>query len=166
MVGYLDADLSTRPGEFLRLADELERTQAQAVLGSRVSLLGTNIARRAFRHYTGRIFATIASLTLGVPVYDTQCGAKVFRASPALERALSEPFHSRWAFDVELLGRLIIINQQAGRLPADGILEVPLRTWTDVGGSTLTLWGMLRAGVDLALVHRHLRTFGAPCRLR
>jgi hypothetical protein len=41
-----------------------------------------------------------------VRVYDTQCGAKLFRRTPALAAALERPFRSRWAFDVELLGRL------------------------------------------------------------
>ena len=62
-------------------------------------------ARRA-RHYVGRLFATASSLILDMTVYDTQCGAKVLRAGPALRAALATPFHSRWAFDVELLGRL------------------------------------------------------------
>jgi dolichyl-phosphate beta-glucosyltransferase len=83
-------------------------------------------------------------------VYDTQCGAKFFRATPALSRALDRPFRSRWAFDVELLGRLLSGGAEA--LREDDLLEVPLRRWTHVGGSKLRPLAMLRAGADLAVI--------------
>ena len=108
IVGYYDADLATPPAELLRLVDTLrDRPDTQCVLGARVALLGTTIERRAVRHYAGRLFASAASVALGVTVYDTQCGAKVFRRSDALVAATATPFRSHWAFDVELLARLL-----------------------------------------------------------
>src|SRR5690606_14715992 len=104
VVGYLDADLATPVDEFRRLKDLLTaRPDCQAVLASRVALLGHSVHRHATRHYLGRLYATGASLALGVPVYDTQCGAKLFRTNPALRAALTVPFPDRWSFDVELL---------------------------------------------------------------
>ena len=50
--------------------------------------------------------ATLASVALGMTVYDTQCGAKVFRVGPELVHALEEPFPSGWVFDVVLCDRL------------------------------------------------------------
>ena len=137
LVGYLDADLSTPPGELFRLRAAFDRPGVEAVLGARVALLGTDIERSAARHYLGRVFASLASLILRARVYDTQCGAKLFRASPALEAALAAPFLSRWAFDVELLGRLLTGNDQVPGLPLSAVVEVPLTTWHDVKGSKL-----------------------------
>jgi hypothetical protein len=87
-------------------------------------------------------------VALRLPVYDTQCGAKLFRSGPALEAALAAPFVSRWVFDVELLLRLLS-GEGADRIGPEQMRELPLRTWRDVGGSTLRLRSMLRAGLQL-----------------
>jgi len=152
VVGYVDSDLSTPPDEVLRILDALEETGVAVAIGARVALLGTEIDRGRMRHYLGRVFATAASLILRLRVYDTQCGAKFFRAGPALDAALATPFSSRWAFDVELIGRLL-----AEGLAPDEFLEVPLHKWADVGGSKLRPASMLRSGLDLALIWARLR---------
>ncbi|MFT7647934.1 MAG: dolichyl-phosphate beta-glucosyltransferase [Candidatus Poriferisodalaceae bacterium] len=145
IVGYLDADLATPPNEYIRLVNALrEDPQLHGAIGSRVSLLGTDIHRSPARHYLGRMFATAASLVVGANVYDTQCGAKAFRATEWFADALAEPFTSRWAFDIELLKRLLSSGPAA--CP---IREVPLGAWQDVGGSKLTRSSMLGAGRDL-----------------
>jgi glycosyltransferase involved in cell wall biosynthesis len=145
-VGYLDADMSTSPEEMLALIELLRNRNARVVLGSRVRLLGHDVQRSAPRHYLGRLFATAASLILDLPVYDTQCGAKVFRADERFRAAIAEPFSSRWAFDVELLSRL---TAGPDGLTGGELLEVPLQRWEDRGGSKLGLVAMLGAGVDL-----------------
>ena len=104
LVGYWDADLSTPLDELPRFMKLLEeRPTLHMVLGARVALLGRIIERYHIRHFTGRVFATAASIVLGLPVYDTQCGAKLFRASSELSAVLSSPFSNPWSFDVELL---------------------------------------------------------------
>ena len=93
IVGYWDADLSAPLSEILRLRQVLVKHQAlDAVIGSRVKLIGRSIDRQTWRHYTGRIIATLISMALRLPVYDTQCGAKLFRASAKLKELLMEPF--------------------------------------------------------------------------
>jgi glycosyltransferase involved in cell wall biosynthesis len=156
VVGYFDADLSTPPEEMLRLLDVIRGPGPAVVLGSRVALLGTDIHRRAARHYLGRVFASMASLVLDRTVYDTQCGAKLFRRTPALEAAVEAPFLSRWAFDVELLGRLLAGRPGTPGLPPSDVVEVPLRTWRHVPGSKLKPGAMVGALGDLARIRLDL----------
>lgn len=158
IVGYLDADLATPGAEMVRLIDVASsHPELTAVIGSRVALLGHTVRRRPLRHYLGRLYATAASLALSEAVYDTQCGAKVFRVGAPLRRALAEPFHDRWSFDVELLARLLADGAEPGVDDEVRILEVPLNEWTDVGGSAVdplagvrALWALagLRSRVD------------------
>jgi len=153
IVGYYDADLATPPSELVRLVELLEsRSDLEFVMAARVRLLGRRIERHASRHYLGRMFATAASLILRIPVYDTQCGAKVFRSSPAVREAFASPFRSSWVFDVELIGRLLRGSDTAAPVPLSAFEEMPLREWRDVPGSRLRLFGMARAGIDLAVV--------------
>ncbi len=155
-VGYADADFATPPLELVRLLDAFT-PDIDIVLGSRVQRLGADIRRNELRHFAGRVFATVSAWTVGVPVYDTQCGAKLFRATPALHAALATPFSSRWSFDVELLARLF------GRLPSavttdpSRAIEVPLGQWHDIGGSKLHLPGMVRAFGDLVAMYARTR---------
>jgi hypothetical protein len=134
-VGYWDADLATpleAIPEFLTVLEA--RPDLDMVFGSRVKLLGRQVKRRASRHYLGRVFATVVSLMLRMPIYDTQCGAKIFRVCPETSALFAEPFHTRWVFDVELLARYIR-ELRSPEIAAERIYELPLHRWEDVGGS-------------------------------
>jgi len=149
-VGYLDADLSTPIDELDALIDVLNDPEVLLVLGSRVALLGRHITRSVGRHYSGRVFATVASLVLGLRVYDTQCGAKLLRNVEPIRELFDRPFTTRWAFDVEMLARLRQL-ERAGRIaPVERVVvEVPLRRWTDVAGSKVSLMAGVVAGLQL-----------------
>jgi glycosyltransferase involved in cell wall biosynthesis len=150
MVGYYDADAATPPDQLLRLVGILrDDPQLEVVLGSRVALLGSDIRRSAVRHYAGRAYATLASIGLGITVYDTQCGAKVFRSSPALTQALALPFPSRWTFDVWLIHRLIAGSAMASPLPQTAFVEIPLDAWRDVNGSKMHVSDAFLAFVEI-----------------
>jgi glycosyltransferase involved in cell wall biosynthesis len=144
VVGYWDADLSTPLEECYRLMAALDADATCSVaLASRVKRLGATIERRFTRHLLGRIFATLATLTLGLAVYDSQCGAKLFRAG-VVPDLFSEPFVTRWLFDLELLVRL---HRSGGRLGT--AVEIPIGVWREVGGSKLKLGDMI--GVPFSL---------------
>ncbi len=153
LVAYCDADFATPPAEVARLIGAVRDDDGLDVaIGSRVALLGADIRRSPVRHYAGRIFATVGSVVLGVPVYDTQCGAKAFRVTEELRAALARPFVSRWAFDVELLGRLLQSPDYRRRC-----VELPLREWREPGGSKLTTWAGIGAALDLVRIRAALR---------
>ena len=154
-VGFWDADLST-PLEvipdFLALLNASD--QLQMVFGSRVRLLGRDVVRRASRHYLGRVFASFASITLRLPIYDTQCGAKLFRVTPELGSILKEKFLSRWVFDVEILARYIAFYHGSVSYLQDSIYEFPLPRWHDVPGSKVGPGDFFKAAVDLFRIYR------------
>ena len=134
-VGYWDADLATPLNPILEFIGELKRkSDLLLVMGARVQLLGRTILRKRYRHYLGRIFATVASVVLRMPVYDTQCGAKMFVASEPVALAFRDPFISRWVFDVEILARLVC---RGNVNPQVAIYEYPLFEWYDVKGSKI-----------------------------
>jgi glycosyltransferase involved in cell wall biosynthesis len=147
LIGYWDADLSTPLSQLDLLAGALDADPARMLaLGSRVKRLGSEIDRNATRHYLGRVFSTLASQMFDLPVYDSQCGAKLFRADVA-GVLFGEPFVTKWLFDVELLVRLRRHLGAKGFL--EGSIEVPLTAWKEMGGSKLRLSHMVRVPVDL-----------------
>jgi dolichyl-phosphate beta-glucosyltransferase len=129
IVGYVSADFSSPVSEIVRLRDIMRSRGAAVVMGARVAMLGADIRRSAVRHYLGRCFAMAASAVLRTAIYDTQCELKLFRPSPALGAALATPFSSTVAFDVELLGRLLVGGPGIAPLGAGEIIEVPLKAW-------------------------------------
>ena len=154
-VGFWDADLATPLDALPEFLDVLERNpEIDMVFGSRIRLLGRHVSRNPMRHYAGRVFATTVSVSLGLPIYDTQCGAKVFRATPLLQRVLSDAFESRWIFDVELLARFLAAWKHTGVHPERKIYELPLQTWVDVAGSKLRSKDFVRSFTDLVKIRR------------
>jgi glycosyltransferase involved in cell wall biosynthesis len=154
-VGYWDADLATPLSALPRFLDVLDdHPSVDVVLGSRVKLLGRTIERHAWRHYLGRVFATLVSRLLRLAVYDTQCGAKVFRVTDELRQALAKPFETAWLFDVEILARLIAAEPAGTAAVAERLYELPLDEWRDVPGSKLTRGAYTRAAAGILTLYR------------
>jgi glycosyltransferase involved in cell wall biosynthesis len=152
-VGFWDSDLATPLSAIPQFMGVFSKHhQIDAVFGSRVKLLGRDVRRRALRHYLGRIFATVVSLMLGLPVYDTQCGAKIFRVGPDTRGLTARAFKSRWVFDVELIQRFI---SRAGSraAAASRMYEYPLDSWEDVGGSKVKPIDFFVALRDVARIY-------------
>ena len=152
---FCDADFATGPLDLLRICNTLsEHPECKAVIGSRIAISGSHIDRSTFRHFSGRVFATLVSLTLGTRIYDTQCGAKAFTVDSEVRQVFSKPFLSRWAFDVEVIGRLIRMERSKKNQAI--ILELPLANWADVPGSKLNFYSQLRTVAELLKIRYSL----------
>lgn len=154
-VGFWDADLATPLDaipDFLHVLDD--RPGIEMVFGARVKLLGRCIERNPVRHYLGRSFATVVSTMLRMPIYDTQCGAKLFRVNAKLAHVLRDPFISRWIFDVEILARYIQLAKGDSTGLQARIYEYPLTMWKDIAGSKIRSQDFFRAFIELGKIYR------------
>ncbi len=169
IAGFWDADLSTPLGDVRVFRARLDaHPETTAVLGARVAMLGRPVHRELYRHLYGRAFATAVSTMLSLAVYDTQCGAKLFRRSADLDAVLSEPFATRWLFDIELIVRLLERCELRGQgRDADALfVEEPVSRWRDVPGSKVSAMDGVRAFAQLAAIERRHRAALAARRRR
>lgn len=139
-LGFVDADGSVPAAEvarLLRMARE-RGTIGGAIFASRVMMLGRKVQRHLHRHLLGRVYATLVSELLRVPVYDSQCGFKLVPNSvfQAIAPLLST---GGFAFDVELLVALLDSGCKVREEPID---------WHEVPGGKIKLlrdsWRMFR----------------------
>jgi len=136
---FSDADLSTPIEELEKLWTAMERSQAQAVIGSRDldrSLIG--VRQPVFREFSGRVFNLVMRTVTGLPFRDTQCGFKLFETAAAREifRRLRV---ERFGFDVEVLYIARRLGYRA--------VEVPVR-WNDVAGTKVHMLSGVAAFLD------------------
>lgn len=152
-IAYLDADLSSSLQECREISLKVEDSIILA-FGSRISKIDNEIRRKPYRHYLGRIIATFISNSLGIAVYDTQCGCKIFSRKTA-DVLFAEKFISRWLFDVEIFFRLIKIY---GKENLKNVCrEVPLKNWVDEAESKVSFSYGFRLWYDLFLINRKYR---------
>jgi glycosyltransferase involved in cell wall biosynthesis len=138
-IGFVDCDGAFTVNEIERVSQIFrlklrEHNGFDALWTARIALAGRSVTRSNFRHYVGRVIATIISSNLKDLPYDTQSGFKLFVASQSLKQHLSSPFKTRWFFDVELLLRWNLWNSKPMK-----IWEEPLLAWNDVAGSKVKL---------------------------
>ena len=145
-IGYLDADLATSIEEGLSIAKHLSKSKKiDFAFGSRISKVGSKIDRKPFRHFIGRIIATLISTILRLNVYDTQCGAKVFTKKTA-HSVFKDSFISKWLFDVEIFARILTEDPKSGE---ERMQEIPLKKWIDKEGSKVKFTYFFSLFIDL-----------------
>lgn len=151
-IGYLDADLATPMNEINNLYTIISNSNSFFfVMGSRIKLIGNQVKRSLTRHYIGRIFATIISqFILKIPIYDTQCGAKIIDANLAFQ-LFKTPFKTKWLFDLELLLRFKKIDSEY----YNKTIEIPLNTWIEKGNSKIKFKEMIVFPFQLLKIYIH-----------
>jgi len=104
-LGFVDADNSIKPEQFLRLVRETNAQEVGAVIGSkRMPETIMNPPQPLSRQIMGWFFSKFQNILFQTGVNDSQCGAKIFR------RKAIEPIHfleKGFTFDVELLHRTL-----------------------------------------------------------
>jgi glycosyltransferase involved in cell wall biosynthesis len=148
LIGFVDADMSTMPKEFFRLASQIKHYDG--IIASRYHkksmvepkpTLQRIISSRIFNYWIRALFM--------FPYRDTQCGAKIFKKY-ALQKVVSSLLITKWAFDVDLLYNL--------RKHKFKINEVPT-AWSDKEYSKINF---MRAGPLMALSMLRLRLLNSP----
>lgn len=150
-IGFWDADLATPLFEIRNFMLQMELGNFDMVTGLRLLRLGAKVRRKRSRHLLGRVFATVASTLIKLPVYDTQCGAKLYKRKivPVL---FSKPFITKWLFDVEILFRY---KKEFGSDAAINLVyEYPVMEWADVDGSQLKMRDFIKAPYELYKIKR------------
>ncbi len=129
-LGFIDADGATKLADFIKLFEVAETENYDCVIGSRWKSLGRTVSRSFKRHLSGRIFATILSNLFNIPIYDSQCGAKLFKKDVITKELLAFCDNDTWLFDTQLVICLFLSEFK--------ILEYPVN-WQDTSGSKISL---------------------------
>lgn len=132
VVGYVDADGSLRSEDLSKLIQET--TRYPCVIASRWTDGSRWLHREPFsKRVAGRGFNFLVRGLLGVPVKDSQCGAKFYRA-PLLRRIMKEVTITNLTIDVGFLCHV--------RKAGERIKEVPV-SWDHHEGSRFKLGRMV-----------------------
>ncbi|QNM87048.1 glycosyltransferase [Polaribacter pectinis] len=151
-IGFFDADLATPLFEIENLRNYfIINDSLILVMGSRIKRMGANVNRKFHRFLFGRIFATIISANvLKLPVYDTQCGAKLFSTKIPVA-VFNDKFITKWLFDVELIIR---IKKLFGNDIIEKIVEYPLLEWVEKGESKVKFTDFLNTPKEILKIKR------------
>ncbi|MBM3890459.1 MAG: glycosyltransferase, partial [Verrucomicrobia bacterium] len=104
LIAFLDADLDIPPSQIEALMATMERTGADAVIGSKRHP-GSDIAYPWHRQIVSAVYYLVIKLLFGLPLRDTQTGVKLYKRA-ALEDCFPRILVKAFAFDVELLAVL------------------------------------------------------------
>src|SRR4051794_27634562 len=127
LVGFVDADGATPPGELLRIADAA-RAFGGAIACRHHPSAVLPAPRPLPRRLTSAGFSFAVRRLLGLPYADTQCGAKVLRRD-VVDDVLPALSTTDLLFDVDLL--------QVARDRGHRLAEVPT-IWVDQDGSRVS----------------------------
>lgn len=154
--GYIDADFATPLTELYRgkLIFDTKQDEVQVLIGSRIKKLGSRINRNPTRHYLGRVFATLISILLRLPIYDSQCGFKFFKTE-ILKPVLRDKFISKWFFDVEILLRIKL--KYGSEFCLKHFYEIPLTEWNEIKGSKIKFSDFISVPLELLRIKYHYK---------
>ena len=150
LIGFIDADMSTKPDAFHILIKNIENSDG--IIASRYVKGSVVLPRNTLpRIISSRIYNILIRTLFLMPYRDTQCGAKLFRRK-AIEFISDKIGMTKFAFDLEVLYKL--------RINGFKIKEFST-VWSDKKYATINFW---KAGPLMALAVIRLRIIYSPLR--
>ena len=147
-LAFVDADGSCSATEVANLVRRarLQPAPVTAVFASRWDQTSARVKRQWKRRLMGRIFGTLVSTLLHIPIHDSQCGLKLIPQSAYLRIAPTLRIHG-FAFDVELLAAL----HDSGC----AFEETPIAWHETPGGHVHLLRDSFRMARDVLAIRQH-----------
>jgi len=128
LIGFVDADNSTSPEEFQNLLKNIKNFDC--IIASRyIKKSIVKPKQGIMRIISSRGFNLLVRILFGLNIYDTQCGAKLFKKK-AIKDVIKKLDITRWAFDIDLLYNLKKNKYKIKEYPT---------VWEDKSGSKLKL---------------------------
>ena len=113
---FMDADLDLHPRQLGCFLDEMKKSNADAVIGSKKAK-NSKVIYSFKRRFLSNGYYYFIKILFGLPVRDTQTGFKLFKRE-ALKECINNVFVKRYAFDLELL---IVLHKKGYK-----IIECPV----------------------------------------
>lgn len=156
-IGFWDSDLATPLSELERFIQAFEKNNAvQAVVGFRKKEADAKIQRSFTRKIISTIMHSIIKHYIGLPIHDTQCGAKLFTSSLA-SKIFETRFIARWIFDIEIFIRIKHFLGPVSLLK--NVEQLHLKAWHDVPGTTLRVRDAYKIFLELFQIKSHYRVW-------
>jgi dolichyl-phosphate beta-glucosyltransferase len=156
-IGFWDSDLATPLSELERFIQAFKKNESiQAVVGLRKKEADAKIKRSFTRKIISAIMHTIISKYIGLPIHDTQCGAKMFTSSLA-SKIFETRFIARWIFDIEIFLR--IKHFLGPDSLQNNVVQLHLKAWHDVPGTKLRVRDVPKIFLELFMIKSHYRAW-------
>ncbi len=117
LVAFIDADLNIHPKQILILIEEMERTNADIIVGSKRHR-DSKVKYPLSRSILSEIYYLFVKTLFGLPVRDTQVGLKLYRRK-VLEEICPIVLVKRYAFDIEILANAHRLGYKIEEAPVE-----------------------------------------------
>jgi len=117
LVAFIDADMNIHPRQILTFLKEMERTDADVIVGSKrhpESKINYRLNRKIFSEFYYRFVKTL----FGIQVKDTQVGLKLYKRK-VLQKICPMVLVKKYAFDIEILANAYRLGYKIRDAPVE-----------------------------------------------
>lgn len=117
LVAFIDADLNIHPRQILRLIEEMEKSGADIVVGSKRHK-DSKVKYPLNRKIYSDLYYYFVRILFGIPIKDTQVGLKLYKRE-VVEKIFPIVLVKRYAFDIEILANAHKMGYKMVEAPID-----------------------------------------------